>query len=263
MQNNGGMNNAFTSLTDTNFHFDCSNEAFEEGLDRLAQFFISPSFSEDSAAREVEAVDSEFNQALQHDGWHQMNLMCHLANPDSCLNTFQCGNKKSLMQPEMRQSLLEFHKKWYSSNIMTLTVYSRHGLESLEAWVKSKFSAVQDKNVVLPDLGDPVAYPKEKLGRIIRFVPILDNDIMTLTWIVPYSERDIKNQPLGYFTHLFGHEGEHSLLSYLISEGLALELSAGGDHEISSFSTFAVEITLTKEGLLYWEKVIEAVFQYA
>ena len=33
---NGGSNNAFTSLTDTNFHFSISNEAFEECLDRLA-----------------------------------------------------------------------------------------------------------------------------------------------------------------------------------------------------------------------------------
>ena len=61
MQNNGGMNNAYTSLTNTNFHFECSNSAFQEGLDRLAQFFICPSFSEASSDREVKAVDSEFN----------------------------------------------------------------------------------------------------------------------------------------------------------------------------------------------------------
>jgi secreted Zn-dependent insulinase-like peptidase len=36
MLNNGGMNNAYTSLTNTNYHFDCSNQAFQEGLDRFA-----------------------------------------------------------------------------------------------------------------------------------------------------------------------------------------------------------------------------------
>tara|TARA_B110000285_G_C14702964_1_gene414260 strand:- start:95 stop:451 length:357 start_codon:yes stop_codon:yes gene_type:complete len=36
MSNHGGMCNAFTSLTETNYHFKCSNEAFEEGLDRIA-----------------------------------------------------------------------------------------------------------------------------------------------------------------------------------------------------------------------------------
>ena len=145
MTNNGGSNNAYTSLTDTNYHFDCSNEAFEEGLDRLAQFFICPSFSESASEREVNAVDSEFKMSLQHDGWHYFNLMQRLSNKDSLLNRFNCGNLKSLSQPGMRESLLAFHKKWYSSNIMTLTVSSRHSIKDLENWVKSKFSSVENK----------------------------------------------------------------------------------------------------------------------
>ena len=64
MANNGGANNAFTSLVNTNYHFDCSNDAFEEGLDRIAQFFICPNFSENSSEREVKAVDSEYNMSL-------------------------------------------------------------------------------------------------------------------------------------------------------------------------------------------------------
>lgn len=28
IENNGGMNNAYTSLTDTNYHLDVSNDAF-------------------------------------------------------------------------------------------------------------------------------------------------------------------------------------------------------------------------------------------
>ena len=64
MQNHGGYNNAYTSLTDTNYHFECSNPGFEEGLDRMSQFFICPSFSEASAEKEVKAVDSEYNQSL-------------------------------------------------------------------------------------------------------------------------------------------------------------------------------------------------------
>ena len=104
------MNNAYTSPTATNFHFDCSNAAFEEGLDRLAQFFICPSFSESASDREVEAVDSEFNLALQHDGWHLRNLLCRLSAEGCRLNKFACGNKKSLQQPGIRESLLAFHK---------------------------------------------------------------------------------------------------------------------------------------------------------
>jgi secreted Zn-dependent insulinase-like peptidase len=49
IKNNGGSNNAYTSLTNTNYHFDVSNQAFNETLDRFAQFFISPLLSESGA----------------------------------------------------------------------------------------------------------------------------------------------------------------------------------------------------------------------
>jgi insulysin len=68
---------------------------------------------------------------------------------------------------------------------------------------------------------------------------------------------------MGYYAFLFGHEGENSLLSYLKSEGYANDLSAGGDHELWSFSNFYLDISLTKKGLANYEKVVEAVFQYA
>ena len=79
-------------------------------------------------------------------------------------------------------------------------------------------------------------------------------------WILPCYEKEHTSQPLNYMSHLFGHEGENSLLSYLISKGLALELSAGGDHELASYSNLTVEIVLTKKGLENYESVIEAVF---
>lgn len=37
---NGGNENAFTTLEDTNYHFDIANENFEKALDMFAQFFI-------------------------------------------------------------------------------------------------------------------------------------------------------------------------------------------------------------------------------
>ena len=163
----------------------------------------------------------------------------------------------------MHESLLEFHKKWYSANIMTLTIKSKHDIEILEKWVTEKFSPVVNKDVVLPNLGDPTPFPVEKLGKLIKFVPVQDTDQITIQWVLPYLEKDFKTQPLRYLSHLFGHEGENSLLSYLISEGLALELGSSFDHELWSFSTFSVDITLTKKGLENYDKVIESIFQYA
>ena len=92
--------------------------------------------------------------------------------------------------------------------------------------------------------------------------PILDKDQLVISWILPYCEREYKSKPLNYFSHLIGHEGENSLLSYLMQEGYAMTLSCGADHELNTFSTLYVEITLTKEGLTNYEKVLQAVFKY-
>ena len=42
IKNNGGEDNAWTSFEDTNYHFEVANDAFEQTLDRFAQFFVCP-----------------------------------------------------------------------------------------------------------------------------------------------------------------------------------------------------------------------------
>jgi len=54
----------------TNFHFNCSHAAFEEGLDMLAQFFISPLFKEKTINRVVGSLDQEFRESIKNDAWH-------------------------------------------------------------------------------------------------------------------------------------------------------------------------------------------------
>mmetsp|Transcript_37379 Transcript_37379/g.49131 ORF Transcript_37379/g.49131 Transcript_37379/m.49131 type:complete len:94 (+) Transcript_37379:234-515(+) len=75
ISNNGGYNNAYTNLTDTNYHFEVSNEAFGEALDRFAQFFLCPLLGDSSTDREMNAVDSEYNMSLQNDAWRKFNLI--------------------------------------------------------------------------------------------------------------------------------------------------------------------------------------------
>jgi secreted Zn-dependent insulinase-like peptidase len=75
---------------------------------------------------------------------------------------------------------------------MTMTISSRHDLDQLEEWVKDKFSPIENKEVVLPNLGDPDPYPENNLGKLVKLVPVKDKDILTLFWILPYVQKDIK-----------------------------------------------------------------------
>lgn len=71
---------------------------------------------------------------------------------------------------------------------------------------------------------------------------------------------------------MLGHEGENSLLSFLIDEGLAfgnninlynkIELSSWSDDEMSLFSFLNVSIKLTKKGEENIEKLISFIYSY-
>ena len=74
-------------------------------------------------------MDAEFSMSLQSDDWQAENLMMQLSNKDSSMCRFLCGNAETLSQPGIRESLLAFHKKWYSSNIIALSVIGRFSIE--------------------------------------------------------------------------------------------------------------------------------------
>jgi insulysin len=134
---------------------------------------------------------------------------------------------------------------------MKLCVTGRHDISQLEQWVTELFSKVEDKSVVVPNYNEPKpAYNDKNLGQFLKFIPVKDKDILSFVWYLPSTEKEYKTQPLRYHSHLFGHEGENSLLSFLIAEGLALELSASHDHNLNgAFTNFNIDITLTKKGL--------------
>jgi insulysin len=129
--------------------------------------------------------------------------------------------------------------------------------------VLEHFSEVENKNVVVPDLSEPKPFTADNLGFFTRYVPIQDKDRLQLYWVLPDCHKEYLSNPLSYFSHLFGHEGQNSLLSYLKKEGLALELSCGSYNWIHSFNELAVTILLTKKGLSNYYTVLAAVFKFA
>jgi len=88
---------------------------------------------------------------------------------------------------------------------------------------------------------------------------VMEHDAINFLWIYKcYDEDEYKS--LSYVTHVLGHEGKNSILSYLIHEGLATELLSGYHHRCKAFSYVECSITLTKKGLKNYKKVIEIVY---
>ena len=94
-ERNGGAN-AFTASNHTNFYFEVDPDELRGGMDRLANFFISPTFPVNQVGREKHAVDSEHAKNLKNDAWRAAQLLRSLAAPPSVVSKFGTGSLRTL-----------------------------------------------------------------------------------------------------------------------------------------------------------------------
>ncbi|KAL2651160.1 hypothetical protein R1flu_019288 [Riccia fluitans] len=269
LSKHGGGSNAFTDMEYTCYHFDVNRKFLKPALERFSQFFISPLAKAEAMDREIQAIDSEFNQVLQSDSCRLLQLMCHTADKKHPFHTFSWGNKKSLGDQmmkgvDMRGKMLELYKKHYLAGRMKLCILGGESLETMKDWVVELFGEVQaggnDK------LSVTWQGPIWEKGKFYRVESVKDQHLLSLIWPLPCLESAYLKKPQDYISHLVGHEGAGSLLSLLKDKGWATALSAGvgeGGYERSTVGyMFNVNIYLTVVGLDKVEDVVGLLYQY-
>ena len=58
-------------------------------------------------------------------------------------------------------------------------------------------------------------FPKEKFHCLCRIVPTKEEHSVEVNWALPSLLAHYQTKPLHYISHLLGHEGQGSILSYL------------------------------------------------
>ena len=131
LSRNGGEYNASTGLHHTVYYFDVATEKLEGALDRFAQFFLAPLFTENLTELELNAINSEYEKNVTSYGARFKQLERSSASSDHPFSKFNIGNRETLdtipkqKGINVRNKLLEFHEKYYSANIMSLSVLGK------------------------------------------------------------------------------------------------------------------------------------------
>ncbi|CAN7999339.1 unnamed protein product, partial [Ixodes pacificus] len=262
-----GSANAFTANDHTCYYFDVAPENLQQALDRFSAFFVCPLFNEDVSDREVNAIHSEHDKNLQNDMWRLKQLEMSTADPKHDYCKFGTGNKATLDSlPKarglnVREQLLQFHRQWYSSNIMALVALGKESLDELTEMVVPLFSAVPNRGVSRPEWAQH-PYGPDQLKVLGHIVPVKDNRYMYMTFPTPDMRKHYKSSPGDYLAHLIGHEGPGSLLSELKARGWVNSLMGGEKDGARGFSFTIVNVDLTEEGLDHSEDIVTLVFQY-
>ncbi|XP_054736065.1 insulin-degrading enzyme isoform X1 [Anastrepha obliqua] len=267
LSQSGGSSNAATYPLMTKYHFHVAPDKLNGALDRFAQFFIGPLFTASATEREINAVNSEHEKNLPSDIWRVKQVHKHLAKHDHPYCKFGSGNKVTLhdipksKNIDVREELLKFHKKWYSSNIMSLAVLGKESLNDLEDMVIEKFSTIENKNVDIPTF-PPEPFSEDKYAQKVYIVPIKDLRSLTISFTTADLTEFYKSAPDSYLSHLLGHEGKGSILSELRKLGWCNDLMAGHQNTLNGFGFFEIVVDLTQDGMEHVDDIVNIIFQY-
>ncbi|RCI10149.1 hypothetical protein L249_8413 [Ophiocordyceps polyrhachis-furcata BCC 54312] len=279
---NSGSSNAYTASTSTNYFFDIAAKPANDedpsdtnpsplrgALDRFAQFFVEPLFLPSTLDRELKAVDSENKKNLQNDTWRLHQLGKSLSNPRHPFCHFSTGNLNVLKTlPEarginVRDKFIEFHDKHYSANRMKLVVLGREPLDVLQKWVVELFSPIANKKLPPNRWSEEVPFRDCDMATQCFAKPVMDTRQLDLTFPFMDEEALFESQPSRYISHLIGHEGPGSIMSYVKNKGWVNGLSAWSSSVCPGTpGMFEVQIRLTEEGLNNYHEIANIFFQY-
>ncbi|MGK0442288.1 MAG: secreted Zn-dependent insulinase-like peptidase [Pseudohongiellaceae bacterium] len=259
----GGRHNAYTAFEHTNYFFDIEHGDLEPALDRFAQFFIAPLFTEEYVEREKNAVNSEFTSKLKNDARKSLDVYKSVINPEHPFAKFSVGNLDTLSsasEGELRKELITFYERYYSANIMTLVVVGRESLPQLQQWVEERFEKIPNRKTQVGDVVQPLFVPGT-LPMQVQIKPEQEQRVLSLNFPVGDLREYYRQKPLAYIGNILGHEGEGSLFSYLKARGWVESLSAGAGFSYQGGSAFGLNIKLTPAGYLHQDEIIQSVFQ--
>ncbi|CAN0120298.1 unnamed protein product [Ectocarpus sp. 6 AP-2014] len=282
LKSHGGSSNAYTASEDTVYYFNVASDHLagpDGALDRFAQFFIAPQFTESATERELNAIESENAKDQTCDYWRLLLIENSRANPKHPYSKFGAGNRKSLLEDpaakgkNAREALLPFFYAHYAANQMTLVVLGKESLSELQQAVEEKFSAVPKRGCGLRPSSawigkvKPFLDDRAKPLQAFNVVPVKDLRSLEVSWTLTFDTYEERKEyldaaPFSYIAYVVGYEGPGSLLSYLKGKGWSNALNAGCSASNDDFTNFEISVDLTPEGLLNRFHVLTAIFSY-
>lgn len=305
LSKHGGFSNAYTDMEDTNYFFSVTTEASEcfgnngekptttkalqGALDRLAQFFIAPTFDANAVERELRAINSEYINGKTTDTWRNYQLLKSVADQRHPFGNFGCGNYDTLMtepgQEKLLSELRRFWRDYYQTYNLRLAVVGHGSLDALQTTVEETFGQLPNSEGAprrVRDIpgrfftrehavyggDDPdnliAAFGPEQLGVLRQVIPFTEaRSIKVYFATPPLDDPAIRSsKPYRALSHFLGHEAPGSLHALLSEEGYLTALSSGLALDSSDFSLFSLTLALTPKGMKAKDQVLDLLFQW-
>ncbi|CCQ10959.1 Protease III precursor [Pseudoalteromonas luteoviolacea B = ATCC 29581] len=264
MTQNGGAHNAYTWLDITNYMFKVNSNAYDEALDRFADFFKSPKLYPEYSEKEKHAVNAEWSMRREMDFFGQYKLARQLMGEHPA-NRFLIGNLETLGDKEgsnLQQETQAFYDRYYSANIMKVAMISNRPLSEMKSLAQKHFIDIKNKQIERPTVKATLDF-NQAAGKKIYYRPKEDVKQLKLDFTIHNNQSQFAYKPNYFVTYLVANEMSGSPAQVLKSKGWINSLSAGAEPTLyGNYGSFTVNIDLTDEGMKHRDEIIAMVMQY-
>jgi protease III len=260
-----GGTNAFTAFDKTNYHFQINAEKFDEALDRFSDYFKKPTFDPQYADKERNAVNSEWSKNQDQDNWILHSLSGITANPENPMSRFSIGNLETLTNKKdstLQDELKAFYKRYYSANIMRLTLVGKQPIAELKIMAEKHFASIPNKNIEAPKITVPGVTPAQ-MSKSIHYQPIQELKKIVIHFPIKDNKSQWRLKPTELVSTILGSEEEGTLCEQLRTEGLANSVAVSANPDIyGSDGYLEINADLTDLGLQNPDRIVASVFAY-
>jgi len=237
----GGFINAFTAELNTVYYLDLFTKNLEEILEIFIDFLTNAELKEEYILSELENVDSEHMKNITNDNWKLFNLERQLSNQNSNYNSFYTGSKETLNKKDIYNKMLDFYKKYYNSNNISVCIASNKSIKELYDIVNKYYGNIEKSNTTDKlNLIKPI-YSNNK-GK--TFIMQANGDTKILKYIFEIDSFDINSKIYQLLIDILNSNEKNSCYDILISNGLINNLYS----EFDNHGIFSIQIILTNKG---------------
>lgn len=190
---NGGHTNAFTINQYTSYYYDIDTKLFKDSIDIFSDFFINPSFNISAISREINAIDEEHNKNINNPQWRLNALLREVSNLGERFGT---GSSKTLNISDIRAKVTDFFNKYYSANIIKVSILSPLKSNHLKEIIKNSIALIPNKHVLISKIPD-ITVP----NKMIYYESIDNQNKCNICWTI----KSIDTPLLGYLLHVLNN----------------------------------------------------------
>jgi secreted Zn-dependent insulinase-like peptidase len=264
-----GENNGCTKSFTTSYFYELHDEGTEELIDVLADAVINPNFTPDIVKKELNNINSEismrmtFNKSLAY-----YKLIKKIGNKNSRIfsDGFANIDAEKTDFTKLRNDLMEFHHKYYSANLITMTVISSVEKEKLKTMIEKSFEDLKNTKVERPLVNErdnkEKPFTKDTLGKIYYLKSGIDIPNINLVFQVPSQQDILKFNALRFFSVLLNYYSKNSLLDKYLNKNLITSLEDDVVLDDYSDTIYTISVNMVRASQNRFSEILSEFYSF-